>query len=572
VALLLVLVLGAVAVGERVTNSGNVMPGVAVHGVSLSGSDQTARDKLRVLAAELEHRPVRARAGSEQFRLDPTTIDYQLDVDATLDAADGAGRSMNPLDAVAGTVLRRFRDDEVAIAVHWDEAKLAQVLDEWGHELSQGLQDGGLRFEGATVTEVAPVAGVGLRRTAAERRVERVLRAGEDTVVRLPVGDARPPVGSDEVARAAGEARRLLADPVVLTVNGAPLTIEPAQLGSALTATPQGRKLVLGVDVARLREALAPALGAFEQAPVDASFTVNGGVPTIVPSQNGHLVDLAAAVPAILRGERSIPTGLVDQPAGRTTEQLQALNITEQVSTFTTNHPCCAERVKNIHRACDIVNGTLVEPGQTFSLNDTLGPRTPERGFVKAPAFATGEGFYDDYGGGVSQFSTTLFNATFFGGYKDVGHTPHSIYISRYPMGREATLDYPGIDNKFQNDTNAGVLVTCGYTDTAITVTYYGNTEGRSVTAEGPNVLEEIPVTTEYVDNPLLPPGVEQPISTESGYTGYRVENYRIIHRPGQPDQRETYKWSYDMRPRKIYRGSAGAPPTTAPAAPTPPG
>jgi vancomycin resistance protein YoaR len=566
----LVLVLVAVTVGERVANSGKVLPGVSVHGVELSGSDDTGRDKLRVLAAELEHRPVRARAGSERFRLDPTTIDYQLDVDATLDAADDAGRSFNPLAAFAGTLLRRVRDDEVPLVVHWDEAKLAAVLEEWGQELSQGLQDGGLTFEGATVNEVGPVAGIGLRKTEAERRIARVLEGGEDTVVRLPVGDARPPIGSQAVARAAARARRLLAEPVVLTVNGVPLPIEPAQLGSAMTATPQGRKLVLGVDAARLRDAIAPSLGAFEQAPVDASLAVNGGVPTVVPSQNGHVVDLASAVPAILRGERSIPTGLIDQPAGRTTEQLQALNIVEQVSSFTTNHPCCAERVKNIHRACDIVNGTIVEPGQTFSLNDTLGPRTPERGFVKAPAFATEEGFFDAYGGGVSQFSTTLFNATFFGGYKDVAHTPHSIYISRYPMGREATLDYPGIDNKFQNDSSAGVLITCGYTDSAITVTYYGNKEGRSVSAEGPNVLEEIPVTTEYVDNPLLPAGVEQPISTEGGYTGYRVENYRIIHRPGQADQRETFRWSYDMRPRKIYRGTLGAPPATA--TPPPPG
>jgi vancomycin resistance protein YoaR len=194
---------------------------------------------------------------------------------------------------------------------------------------------------------------------------------------------------------------------------------------------------------------------------------------------------------------------------------------------------------------------------------------------VKAPAFATEEGFFDAYGGGVSQFSTTLFNATFFGGYKDVAHTPHSIYISRYPMGREATLDYPGIDNKFQNDSGAGVLITCGYTESSITVTYYGNREGRTVTAEGPNVLEEIPVTTQYVDNPLLPVGVEQPISTESGYTGYRVENYRIIHQPGQGDRRETFKWSYDMRPHKIYRGTLGTTPSTAPAAagaPVPPG
>ena len=107
--------------------------------------------------------------------------------------------------------------------------------------------------------------------------------------------------------------------------------------------------------------------------------------------------------------------------------------------------------MKNIHRGADLLNNTIVEPGATFSLNDTLGPRTAERGFVVAPVFY-GE-FTEDVGGGVSQLATTVFNAVFFGGYEDVYHKPHTIYISRYPMGREATVNYPSVDLKFRNNT-----------------------------------------------------------------------------------------------------------------------
>ena len=88
----------------------------------------------------------------------------------------------------------------------------------------------------------------------------------------------------------------------------------------------------------------------------------------------------------------------------------------------------------NIHRGADLLNNTVVEPGQIFSLNETIGPRTAERGFVAAPVFAEGE-FFDDYGGGVSQLATTTYNAGFFGGYEDVTHQPHTIYIYRYPAG-----------------------------------------------------------------------------------------------------------------------------------------
>jgi vancomycin resistance protein YoaR len=79
----------------------------------------------------------------------------------------------------------------------------------------------------------------------------------------------------------------------------------------------------------------------------------------------------------------------------------------------------------------------------------------------------------DDVGGGISQIATTVFNAVFFGGYPI--HQPHSYYIRRYPMGREATVSLPAPDLVFTNDTKAGILIYTSYTDTAITVTLYGD-------------------------------------------------------------------------------------------------
>src|SRR4029079_8162873 len=132
----------------------------------------------------------------------------------------------------------------------------------------------------------------------------------------------------------------------------------------------------------------------------------------------------------------------------------------------------------------------VVLPGQTFSLNEALGPRTAAKGYVPAPAIGEDLGLVEDVGGGVSQVSTTLFNATYFGGYEDVTHEVHAIYISRYPKGREATLNYPSIDNEFRNDTAAGVLIRSSYTDTSLTVSFYGSKAGRTVRSEGPNTLE----------------------------------------------------------------------------------
>lgn len=553
----IVLLLVAAAVAERFVFRDQILPGIDVAAASIGGDDESrALLEMEVAAARLESKTVRARGEGLDLSFEPADIGYDVDARATVRAASRAGRSGNLFAQVTGTLLRRVRPDDVALVATWDEARLDGVMDEWGAQLASGLQNGGLQFQGAEVIVVEPQSGFGLQRVEAERRIKERLRSGDTDPIELPVGDADPPVDMAAVERAAARARRILSAPFTLTVDGVPLTIAPEQVGAAMVAAPEGDELVLGIDVTLLRTALGAAVTPFDVAPVDATWTTDGTFATVVPATPGRTVDLTLVGDAILAEQRTITTTTAETPAAFTTEAAQALNITEKVSEFTTNFAAGQERVKNINKAADIVNNTVVRPGETFSLNDKLGPRTPENGWVKAPAFSGDTGFFDDYGGGVSQFSTTLFNATFFGGYKDVSHTPHSIFISRYPMGREATLGYGSIENKFQNDSSSGVLIKTSYTANSVTVAYYGNREGRVVRAEGPTVIEEIPPGVEYIDWPFLPAGQESQLPGESGYTGYKVENFRIIERPGQAPTRERFYWEYDMRPRKVLRGT----------------
>jgi vancomycin resistance protein YoaR len=118
------------------------------------------------------------------------------------------------------------------------------------------------------------------------------------------------------------------------------------------------------------------------------------------------------------------------------------------------------------------VRGVVLEPGETFSVNDHVGRRTTENGFVVGGVIENGT-FSESVGGGISQFATTLFNAAFFGGLDVEEYQSHSIYISRYPYGREATLSYPKPDLVIENSTPHGVLIWTSYTSTSITVSLY---------------------------------------------------------------------------------------------------
>ena len=133
------------------------------------------------------------------------------------------------------------------------------------------------------------------------------------------------------------------------------------------------------------------------------------------------------------------------------------------VGEFTTKHPAGQPRVTNIHRISDETRGVLIAPGDTFSVNDFVGRRTAEKGYVLAPVIENGE-HVEDIGGGVSQYATTLFNAAFFGGLDIPAYKAHSEYISRYPYGREATVAYPSVDLKVRNNTPYGVVIWPTYT------------------------------------------------------------------------------------------------------------
>jgi vancomycin resistance protein YoaR len=128
--------------------------------------------------------------------------------------------------------------------------------------------------------------------------------------------------------------------------------------------------------------------------------------------------------------------------------------------------------VLNIQRIADIIRGVVIEPGERFSVNDFVGERTREKGFVSAGTIQQGH-FKDDVGGGISQFATTIFNAAFFAGLEFDDYQSHTIYISRYPYGREATLNYPDVDLAVINSTPYGVLIWPEYTSTSITVQMY---------------------------------------------------------------------------------------------------
>jgi vancomycin resistance protein YoaR len=582
-------VLGLVVIASLVEHSmyaDKVLPGVEVDTLAVGGQTElSASDDVARLATDLERTPLKAKAGDRTFTADPAIIGFTVDVDKTVEQASEAGRSGNPLAMVASTVTRRFRPEKVDLVVKYDDTRLQGLLDGWSTVLTTGLVEGGLRFDGTTVVPIAPKPGTGLVRDEAQARLLGALRATERTDIELPVGQVMPQVDQAAVDRAAAQARALLATDHQIVAGLSPVTLTSTKLAPTLGTRIVENELELIIDPAKLKTALGAAFMQAEQPPVDATFAINSdNSVSVVPSKDGTVIDMNALAVDLLKNEKTIVAKVTKKHPVRDTAWAKKLGITKQVSSFTTEHPCCAPRVDNIHRAADVLNNTVVEPGKLFSLNDVLGPRTAEKGYVKAPILVE-DGFGEDYGGGISQLTTTLYNAVFFGGYEDVEHAPHRFYITRYPMGREATINYPITDLKFRNDTTHGVLIRTNYSDEAITVTFYGDNDGRVVREENRKILKEVPITQNLVTCPAKPnedptnicatlaPGEQA--EQQTGETGYDVTFERVIDQPGKPQYRKRYSVHYPMLPVRILVG-AGPPPasstTAGPGTTKPPG
>ena len=175
------------------------------------------------------------------------------------------------------------------------------------------------------------------------------------------------------------------------------------------------------------------------------------------------------------------------------------------------------------------------------------------KGFVSAPQIFNGR-FEDAVGGGISQVATTLFNAAFFSGIKLVAHHAHQFYISRYPMGREATVSWGGPELIFKNDWPAAILIKLDATDDGITVRFFSTKLGRRVTTTTGKPYDLTTPGSVTVTNAALPTGARKVVQ-EAGDGGFTVDYTRQVFRDGRRIRNEHYTQKYDAEDEIVEVG-----------------
>ncbi len=465
--------LGWVADGWAASDS--VARNVTLASVAVGGeTPDELRSSVQELADELPATPIEIDA--DDFGTLSTTagdLGLGVDVDRTMERVLDIGRG-DPLPVRPIRWLQAFfgeRSADVVLTVDAEKLNVALVELE-GDQRTQPVEP----TLQATEEAVALVPGTPGQELTVHDVVSALPRSlgdisGPITIAVAPtVTD--PAVADDEVVPLVDQANAVTAGAVTLKIGDRSTEVAGSDFRPAfglaiedatprLTMQPEPVALILAADVPTSAN------------PTNVRFDIQGGTPVPVGGEDAQVCCTDAApqtiVDALLAGQTTIelPTRLETAQQGR--DRAAGLGVKEIVGSFTTNHKCCESRVTNIQRMADMLRGTLIPPGATFSVNDTVGRRTVEKGYLEGGVIQDGE-FATDVGGGVSQFATTLFNAAFFGGFDIPTYKAHSKYISRYPFGREATLAYPSVDLKIRNDTDYGIVIWPSYTGTSITV------------------------------------------------------------------------------------------------------
>lgn len=559
---LLILVGGAYVASYFV--AGNQVPAKAsVDGVAIGGlSPEQAREKLETELAPKLAEPITLSAGGTSADIVPADAGLGFDYEATVRAA-GGGHSWNPAD-IYETLTG---GGEVDVVRTVDEGALRSAVEAKAPEFTVDGVDATVKFEGGKIvrTEATDAQAMDVDATTATAK-QAFDEAKGNVAVTI---QNTPPAVTDEMVDdvVTNFAEPLISGPVVLTHGDVQMEIAPGSLAEAASLNVEGDKIVGTLDTSELFEQTAEARRSLELSePKNASLKFEGGKVAVVPSTSGQQLTEEAFTASVEKaatatGEgRTVPVELEGQEPEYSTEDFTALGEFVVVGEYTTQYPHAAYRNTNLTQAASSVNGTVLLPGETFSLNDTLGERTTANGYVDGYVINKGR-LVKESGGGISQAATTLFNAGFFAGYKDVEHKPHSLYFDRYPAGREATVYYGALDMRFQNDTEYPAIIQ-GFTNPSssgkrgsVTFKIWSKPTYDLRTNDQGGVAQAI--STELVKSDFYT-GQDRTIEgdpacePQAPIRGFTVTWERLFYKDGAIAKREPFKWKYNAGDRII--------------------
>jgi len=552
--MLLLVVLG---VADAAYYSNKIHRGVVISEVPLGGKNKDAAiQDIKALAKTLDAKAIGIEYEDKTWQLKPDDIDFSVDIEKSFDRAFNLGKEGGLFQNIKTRISLWFASRQLEPSYKYDRKKLDEFIKEIKKDVDIPTEDAAIKIVESRAAISNSKNGLEVKRQEIINKVLKALLHRDITSISLPVAVTKPDITEDDLSEPKKLVKQMLKKPIKLQYKTDSWDVSIKQItdwiefdkvrdGNRWTLKP-----VLNRDeVVSFVEDKTKALA---KEPINADFKIEGDKVVIVPSSDGIKVDTGKAYDEIVKAcnddeKRLVMLSMVPAKPKLTTEDASKMGIKEKVSSFTTTYNSGqTSRVHNIKTLAKELDGTILAPGEEFSFNGAMGPRTAAKGYREAPAILNGR-LVPSLGGGVCQVATTLFNTVFFGGFEVVERHNHSFFISHYPTGRDATVSYGGPDLKFKNSYPAHLLIKTVATSSSITIAFYSTSEGFEVkyTTAGPSNYKPAGVIRE--DDPTLPVGTEKVF--EEGYSGSDVTVYRTIYKDGKKVKEDKFFSRY--RPKK---------------------
>jgi vancomycin resistance protein YoaR len=545
IAVLVILVLVALVIIRGLTMQGNVASGVSVNGVDIGGlSPDDAKQKLKDELVPQLNRNVAVTLDSQSAPMNPSELDTRIDVTRTVDRAMQTGRLMS---LVLPLVYSSDIAPTVSTPVHPRIPANLRLISEPAHDASVRIANG--------KTTISPARdGHSISPRAILLATANAALAGERRLV-LKSKITKPAISTAAAKQAASEATQLASAPVALNADG-------NRVGALSTATLQNAVMVRNVDgkakIAFSPKVLAPAvtevLGSKIRDPQNAMWDTNGQRAWVVPAKDGigfdpQKVADAVSAAAVAGGARQADIELTHVAPKRSTDDATKLGITTKIAGAVTELGDSSEnRIHNVALMAGILDNRLVMPGDQFSFNDAVGPRTTERGFLEGSAIVDGL-LLPSIGGGVCQVASTLFEAVYNAGLEVDERHNHDLYISHYPLGMDATVSWSDLDFRFTNNTDHPILIRATADNSTMLVNLYSSpSDGRTVETSTSDRYDIKPAQKRFIIDKYAAPG--SAMLYTDGQDGFSVDVHRVVKKDGKVLSDNTFVSTYAPQPK----------------------
>lgn len=315
--------------------------------------------------------------------------------------------------------------------------------------------------------------------------------------------------------------------------------------------------LVTSYNSTKLYDKLASIAHAIDKTPQNAKVVVvNKSDVSIVPEATGYKVNLAQLTSELTAKLNQTLPVIIHIPVEELLPQITSRDLDDingLIASYTTEfNPYDENRSQNIVIAAEKINGLLIRQGEVFSFNTAVGQRIKEAGYKIAPVFINGK-LTPDWGGGVCQVSSTLYNATLLADLEIVERTSHIHPPGYVPMGQDATVADDQLDFRFKNTSHSPLYIASEISGTRLTISIFGRVSSSHPDIRIIGVDKKVfEPNTVINQDPALDLGKEQ-VENE-GQKGFQITTVRVKYQNGKEASREILDTDYFPPEDRIVR------------------